>query len=145
MGPFEHQVRRKRASFCAILYLKMIILPRQARDKHRESTQKETRFLPFEHQTFPLDNGDRFVGGLIATNLVQYFDATQDASFLHEKLLPLLRGVADFYLSYAVSSASAIFGPFGVRHGAPSSERSLPFTCAQEVCHGGGGGARNGP
>jgi hypothetical protein len=23
----------------------MIILPRQARDKHRESTQKETRFL----------------------------------------------------------------------------------------------------
>ena len=76
---------------------------------------------------------------------MQYFDATQDASFLHEKLLPLLRGVADFYLSYAVSSASAIFGPFGVRHGAPSSERSLPFTCAQEVCHGGGGGARNGP
>jgi hypothetical protein len=25
--------------------LMMIILPRQARDKHRESTQKETRFL----------------------------------------------------------------------------------------------------
>jgi hypothetical protein len=29
---------------CAIFILTMIILPRQARDKHRESTQKETRF-----------------------------------------------------------------------------------------------------
>ena len=28
--------------FCAILYQKRIILPRQARDKHRESTQKES-------------------------------------------------------------------------------------------------------
>jgi hypothetical protein len=31
------------ASFCAICILKCIILPRQARDKHRE-TQKRTRF-----------------------------------------------------------------------------------------------------
>jgi hypothetical protein len=29
------------------LYIKCIILPRQARDKHRESTQKEWRFLTF--------------------------------------------------------------------------------------------------
>ena len=27
------------------LYIKMILLPRQARDKHRESTQKRGRFL----------------------------------------------------------------------------------------------------
>ena len=31
--------------FLRHLYIKMIILPRQARDKHRESTQKRTRFL----------------------------------------------------------------------------------------------------
>lgn len=98
---------------------------------------------PFEHQTFPLDNGNRFVGGLIATNLVQYFDATQDVAFLHGKLLPLLRGLAEFYLSYAVSSTSPLFGPFGVRHGAPASEMSLPFTCAQEVCHGSGSAEHN--
>ena len=74
---------------------------------------------------------------------MQYFDATQDATFLHEKLLPLLLGLADFYLSYSVSSTSPIFGPFGVRHGAPAAERSLPFTCAQEVCHGGGSAEHN--
>ena len=98
---------------------------------------------PFEFQTFPLDNGDRFVGGLIATNLLQYFDATQDLTFLQSKLMPMLRGLADFYVSYAVPSNSTIFGPFGVRHGAPASEMSLPFTCGQEVCHGAGGAEHN--
>ena len=37
--------KKENASLCAVLYFKMIILPRQARDKHRESTLKETRFL----------------------------------------------------------------------------------------------------
>ena len=32
-------------SFAMLLILTMIILPRQARDKHRESTQKEMRFF----------------------------------------------------------------------------------------------------
>jgi hypothetical protein len=47
--PFElseggHVVRRKR-HFLSHLYIKAIILPRQARDKHRESTPKrEWRF-----------------------------------------------------------------------------------------------------
>ena len=35
---------RKRV-FLRHLYIKMLILPRQARDKHRESTQKQTRFF----------------------------------------------------------------------------------------------------
>jgi hypothetical protein len=34
---------KENASFCAIFIQKTIILPRQARDKHRERTQKETR------------------------------------------------------------------------------------------------------
>jgi hypothetical protein len=37
------QVRRQPCRFCAIFFnIKTIILPRQARDKHRESTQKES-------------------------------------------------------------------------------------------------------
>ena len=35
---------RKRVFLRCHLFVKMIILPRQARDKHRESTQKWTRF-----------------------------------------------------------------------------------------------------
>eukprot|EP01046_Picozoa_sp_COSAG06_P046963 COSAG06_NODE_6739_length_2801_cov_3.127636_1_plen_81_part_00 len=31
--------------FLSHLYIKMMILPRQARDKHREATQKRDRFL----------------------------------------------------------------------------------------------------
>jgi serine/threonine protein phosphatase PrpC len=40
---FREQVR-KRLSFLRHLYIKCIILPRQARDKHRESTQKRVAF-----------------------------------------------------------------------------------------------------
>jgi hypothetical protein len=35
---------RNRVFLRCHLFVKMIILPRQARDKHRESTQKWTRF-----------------------------------------------------------------------------------------------------
>ena len=37
---------RKRVFFSQ-LYIKMLILPRQARDKHREALKKETVFLQF--------------------------------------------------------------------------------------------------
>ena len=36
--------RGENGLFFPLFILKCIILPRQARDKHRESTQKETRF-----------------------------------------------------------------------------------------------------
>ena len=36
---------RKRLSFKVIYILKMLILPRQARDRHRETTQKRDRFV----------------------------------------------------------------------------------------------------
>jgi hypothetical protein len=101
---------------------------------------------PFEGMYFPLDNGNRFVGGLAATNFIQYFDTTQDLQFLQESLLPLLEGLSDFYSSYAVPSNSPLFGPFGVRPNASGfpEEISLPFTCGQEVCHGGGSAEHNG-
>jgi hypothetical protein len=43
---FEEAVlEATKRSFFSHLYIKMIILPRQARDKHRESTQKKDRFV----------------------------------------------------------------------------------------------------
>jgi hypothetical protein len=39
------QTNGKKTGFFGHLYIKCIILPRQARDKHRESTQKRARFL----------------------------------------------------------------------------------------------------
>jgi hypothetical protein len=41
-GKKQTQVRKRH--FLSHLYIKCIILPRQARDKHRESTQKKCRF-----------------------------------------------------------------------------------------------------
>ena len=41
--------------------------------------------------TWFTDDGCRFVGGLIATNFVQYHDATRNETFLQERVMPLLR------------------------------------------------------
>ena len=46
---------------------------------------------------------------------------SQDAAFLKERLLPFLRDVAAFYISYATSNAS-------------TGRLDLLFTCAQEIC-----------
>eukprot|EP01046_Picozoa_sp_COSAG06_P058416 COSAG06_NODE_11724_length_1472_cov_1.892935_2_plen_194_part_01 len=57
--PFLARQAGKRVFFSR-LYIKMLILPRQARDKHRESTQKQTVFLQasapagMERQQIPL-------------------------------------------------------------------------------------------
>ena len=42
---FHLEVRLRKRVLRAIFIVKMIILPRQARDKHRERTQNETCFL----------------------------------------------------------------------------------------------------
>ena len=53
--------------------LKMIILPRQARDKHRESTQKETRvFLQIREPLHPL------LGAMKQTNVMMAVQAAQE-------------------------------------------------------------------
>ena len=81
---------------------------------------------PFEGMEMYFDDGCRFVAGLAATPMVQYYEATVDRSFLESKLLPVLRGIADFYTSYAVCSGSTGAGAC-----------YLPHTCAQEICAGG--------
>jgi len=57
---------------------------------------------PFPGMAIFMDDSTRFVGGLTSTNFIQYFDATQDETFLRGRLFPLLQGISDFYLSYAV-------------------------------------------
>ena len=87
------------------------------------------------------DDGTRFVAGMVATPLISYYDATLDANFLKETLLPYLRGVADFYTSYAqprnVStdiSGGTASGLGIVDLNVASVVYDIPYTCAQEIC-----------
>ena len=52
MAVLQSQVRKR--VFLRDLVLKMIVLPRQPRDKHRESTQKETRCVFLQDPTLGL-------------------------------------------------------------------------------------------
>lgn len=68
----------------------------------------------------PTDLATRFVGGLVATPLIQYYEYTRNISVLNSTVYPIVRNNADFYTSYAM--------PYN------SSMVYLPFTCAQEGC-----------
>jgi hypothetical protein len=74
---------------------------------------------------------------MVATPLISYYDATLDANFLKDTLLPYLRGVADFYTSYAqprnTSTSSSADNASGDFDGA-SVVYDIPYTCAQEIC-----------
>ncbi len=48
---------------------------------------------PFRGMECCFDDGVRFVAGLVATPLIQYYDATQDQDFLLNRLLPFLKNV----------------------------------------------------
>eukprot|EP01046_Picozoa_sp_COSAG06_P000453 COSAG06_NODE_12_length_35417_cov_270.698992_35_plen_149_part_00 len=57
LKPYDKVSKR---SFFSHLYIQMTILPRQARDKHRESTQKETVFLQVEQDYTSLGNWEGY-------------------------------------------------------------------------------------
>jgi hypothetical protein len=48
----DGKVRKETGLFLRHLYIKVIILPRQARDKHRESTQKRDFFSQVRKRSF---------------------------------------------------------------------------------------------
>lgn len=48
---------------------------------------------PFRGMECSFDDGTRFVAGLAATPLLQYYDATQDRAFLLHRLLPFMEQV----------------------------------------------------
>lgn len=73
------------------------------------------------------DFGTRFVGALVATDLIQYYEYTLDQAMLRSKIYPVVRDNAEFYSSYAVPDPEN------------RSRVAFPWTCAQEAC-----GCRNG-
>ena len=86
---------------------------------------------PFESMEGSFDDGTRFVAGLVATPMLKYYDATLNASFLTTRLLPYLRKVASFYTSYMRKIVRS-------NDTASAAVFDLPWTCAQEICSGGG-------
>ena len=64
----------------------------------------------------------RFIGGLLATNLVQYFEYSRDLGVLAEIVYPFVRDVAEFFISYTVADASG------------GGKLLFPYSCAQEAC-----------
>ena len=66
------------------------------------------------------DLGTRFVGGLLATNLIQYWEYSRNLTTLREKIYPFVKDNAEFYLSYATKGSDG--------------KLLFPYTCAQEGC-----------
>jgi hypothetical protein len=66
------------------------------------------------------DLNTRFVGGLLATNLIQYWEYSRNVSVLQQLIYPFVRDNAEFYRTYA------ILGPDG--------KLAFPYSCAQEAC-----------
>ena len=62
----------------------------------------------------------RFIGGLLATNLIQYFEYSRDVGVLADKIYPFVRDNAEFYRSYATVGADG--------------KLLFPYSCAQEAC-----------
>ena len=66
------------------------------------------------------DLQSRFSGGLLATNLIQYWEYSRNLTTLREKIYPFVRDNAEFYLSYALTGSDG--------------KLSFPYSCAQEGC-----------
>ena len=66
------------------------------------------------------DLGTRFIGGLLATNLIQYWEYSQNMTELRSRIYPFVKDNAEFYLSYAEKGSNG--------------DLQLPYTCAQEAC-----------
>lgn len=62
----------------------------------------------------------RFIGGLLATNLIQYFEYSRNMTTLSQVIYPFVRDNAEFYLSYALPGADG--------------KLVFPYSCAQEAC-----------
>ena len=66
------------------------------------------------------DLQSRFSGGLLATNLIQYWEYSRNLTTLREKIYPFVKDNAEFYLSYAVKGRDG--------------KLVFPYSCAQEGC-----------
>lgn len=62
----------------------------------------------------------RFIGGLLATNLIQYYEYSRNDTTLAEKIYPFVKDNALFFASYAKTGADG--------------RLFFPYSCAQEGC-----------
>jgi hypothetical protein len=67
------------------------------------------------------DGGLRSVAAMAATPFVEYFEYTQDLTFLREQAYPFIREVALFYASYLTIDPA-------------TGKYEVPLACAQEFC-----------
>ena len=79
-----------------------------------------THIGPYPGLFYFSDLSLRFVGGLVAAPFIEYCDSVPNLAFLNSTAYPVVRGVADFYASYATRDSN------GTYH--------IPFGCAQEIC-----------
>jgi hypothetical protein len=63
----------------------------------------------------------RFIGGLLATNLLQYWEYSRNLTTLAQVIYPFVRNNAEFYASYAVQPTTG-------------GKLAFPYSCAQEGC-----------
>ena len=66
------------------------------------------------------DLNTRWIGGLLSTNLIQYWEFSRDMGVLADKVYPFVRDNAEFYRTYALPG--------------PNGKLVFPYTCAQEAC-----------
>ena len=81
--------------------------------------QLPTHFSPWKHFYFVSDWGQKNVGSFTTKAFMDYYDYTQNTTFLRETLYPLCKLNGDFYASYM----SKIDGKYNVMH-----------SCAMEGC-----------
>lgn len=62
----------------------------------------------------------RWIGGLLSTNLIQYWEYSQDMGALAATIYPFVKDNAEFYRSYALPG--------------PDGKLLFPYSCAQEAC-----------
>eukprot|EP00040_Diaphanoeca_grandis_P034835 m.217461 g.217461 ORF g.217461 m.217461 type:complete len:1044 (-) comp33236_c0_seq11:690-3821(-) len=87
---------------------------------YRGAAWPSTMFPLGDGRPAPTDLSTRFVGGLVATPLIQYFEYSRDLQMLKDVIYPVVRDNAEFYASFAIDDGS---GPI-----------TFPYTCAQEAC-----------
>jgi hypothetical protein len=86
-----------------------------------QGLEQVSHLTPWPEVYFQSDWAIRWVGALSAKLYCDYFEFTQDLSFLADRAYPWVRDVAAFYRSYATRAADGI-------------HYNLLYTCAQEGC-----------
>ena len=66
------------------------------------------------------DLNTRWIGGLLSTNLIQYFEYSRNMTALEALIYPFVKDNAEFYRSYALPGADG--------------KLVFPYSCAQEAC-----------